>query len=353
MKKADYIRWCQRQNLNLKKEILDFHKTFPPVFSPTKNIVGLDEKGEKMLYKGFPQKLPDWLKPILERVPGHNAYVGRPRNFDDIRIFNSVSIQGAGFTPVFPEEAGGRYFESIGKTPAEWAIAFDNLCRKWPRVDKSTLRQGIFEPYRPSELIPSHPFEIEKWRDDLAKLAHSVKIALPIYEDTSSNDIDWKRIASLQTHLYGTKKRATPGKYEKKIEVWETYRKTKDFANVSKALGMPRTTVKSIWNATHEDIFGSAPEGTMKEKRVIGYDPTSHVDECPTCQKVRYNVEEYCSETKAWFNEVYGPLRELTTGAGTVESYAPYRKHPTSDQAFERKGRSIFKKSYEGTYKGK
>jgi len=49
MKKEDYIRWCQRQNPNLKKDILDFHKTFPPVFSPAKNIVGLDEKGKKKL----------------------------------------------------------------------------------------------------------------------------------------------------------------------------------------------------------------------------------------------------------------------------------------------------------------
>ena len=116
---------------------------------------------------------------------------------------------------------------------------------------------------------------------------------------------------------------------------------------------MPRTTVQSIWNATHEDIFGSAPEGTMKEKRVIGFDPTSHVHECSICQKARYNVEEYCSEMKAWLNEVYVPLRELTTGAGTVERYTPYRKHPTSDQAFEKEGKSKFQKSYERTYKGR
>lgn len=356
MKKADYISWCQKQNSNLEKDILDFHKTFPPVFSPTKRVVELDEKGEKIVHKGFPRKLPDWLKPILERVSGRNAYIGRPRTLDDIRILNkSISLNKEGFSQVFPGEPGGRYFESIGKTPAEWAIAFDNLCKKWPRVDGKTLRWGILEPYRPPVLVPPFPsFEIEEWEKRLANLAHGVKIVVPIYEDTSSNDIDWKLIASLQMDYYETKKRATPGKYEDKIRIWETYRKEKNFARVSKELGMHKTTVESIWKATHKDIFDSAPEGTMKERRAIGFDPTSHIDECPICQKAKYNDEEYCSETKAWLNEVYKAQREFATGAGTVEPYVPSRKRPTSDQLFEKEkeGRKMLQKNYERRYKG-
>lgn len=37
MKKADYIRWCQRQNLNLKKDVFD-HLTKGPWEAPLRKL---------------------------------------------------------------------------------------------------------------------------------------------------------------------------------------------------------------------------------------------------------------------------------------------------------------------------
>ena len=234
---------------------------------------------------------------------------------------------------MYPGRLKETYWGAIKKTPAEWLKAWNTLRQKWSMVDISTLQSGNFDPQRPPILASSSPFNLEKWKEDLSNLAHGVKMVVPIYEDTSQDDIDWKQIALFQAYLYGTKRRATPGKYELKLKVWDTYREENNFAKVSKALGMPRTTVKSLYDSVRKDILGPIPPGTIEEKRALAIDIQSHIAGCSRCQNAK-EVKQMCPQIANSVEQDTKAMREITVGL-YPEVYKKFTsKLSTSDEQF-------------------
>lgn len=180
--KSEYLRECLKRNPNFRRDVLRFHQHFPPVFSRELRLVG---KNRKIVLGPGKKKIPEWLAPILVRVG--DLFIGKPETLEDLKTLNDgMKIEVEGFRQVFSEEE--IYWKAIKKTPAVWMVTYECLRKKWPMVDKDTVLWGVFEPYRPPVLVPSHPFDIVKWKEDLKNLAYSVKIVIPIYEDTSEKD---------------------------------------------------------------------------------------------------------------------------------------------------------------------
>lgn len=338
MKKTEYDRECWKRNEKLRTDILMFHRNFPPVFF-------------RENWQGKP--LTKQLKPLLKAVPKEdNFYVGILQKPSDLLLLNTNLVLREGFREILPEDGGETYWKIIGKTPAEWITEFCNLRDKWPMIDKGSLMYGIFQSYRPTVMASGLPFDLEIWKDELVNLSRVVKMVIPVYEDTSSDDIDWKQIANLQDILYGTKQRATPSKYEMKLKVWDAYQEEKDFVRVSRKLKIPRRTVQKIYESVAKDILGFVPQGSMKEKRATGFDPRAHVSQCPQCQKAM-SVNEVCNQARVFIDQDVRSLRELTTGKGTIGVYKKTTaKRPTSDEYFEGKGKIMYQKSFKKTYTG-
>jgi hypothetical protein len=308
--KLEYLHECLIRNPNLREDILTFHQQFPPVFARER--------------KRSNQNLREWLRSILEPsgiidVSGNPLYVGRPQKIEDLKPLHSMSIQVEGFRILMVGE--GKYCDAVKAVKAkkeepyndEYGRTLRTLLRKWPGVNRATFVHGIFEPYRPPLLVSGFPLNggtLGVLKADLNRLADKVKIWIPVYEDTSSDDVDWGKIAGLQAFIYGMKRRARNDGYSRKLEIWDTYQELKNCAAVGRKLNLPRTTVEEKYISVFKDIMGINPPRRLREKRAAGT-PKNHFQECTKC-KFAKRVEDMCPAGRALVNINDVPQRERT-----------------------------------------
>jgi glutaredoxin len=148
-------------------------------------------------------------------------------------------------------------------------------------------------------------------RDDLTRMAEKVRIWIPIYEDTSKDDVNWEEIAGLQNLFYGEKKRQ--GNYVMKLRIWDLMTQVQNYTETGRRLGLSRSTVQEIHKSVFKDIMGTSLKGKLREKRVAGVNPRSHFAECPQCSKAN-NADQYCSIGRNLSEKDDGAQRELTIG---------------------------------------
>ena len=304
MNKLEYRRECLKRNPILQRDILTFHQQFPPVFA-------WDPKQCK--------QFPEWLRSILEPSSiidafGNPLYVGTPQKFEDLKTLNTIQIEG--FRRLMIGE--GKYYEAVEavkkkkKEPYEdeYGKALRELLTKWPKVDESTFLHGVFEPYRPSVIVSlfnQNKFDKAELKKHFNRIVGKlkVKIWIPIYEDTSSNDLDWKYISMLQELIYGVKHKSKPNLYERKLKVWNTYQEVGNYAEVARRLSLPRKTVGDLYASVFKNIMGFPLTGKMRERRVKGIDGKSHFAECQ-----QYKKGELCPIGEVLANVDSGYQRE-------------------------------------------
>lgn len=334
MNKLEYLQECLKRNPNLRGDILTFHQQFPPVFA-------WDPKQLK--------QFPEWLRSILEPSGiidafGNPLYIGKPQKFEDLETLNSIQIEG--FRILMVRE--GKYYDVVKKEPHEYNRALRTYLGKWPEVNRATFLHSIFEPYRPPLLVSDFPLNGGTMGDlkvDLSRLADKVKIWIPVYEDTSSDDVNWGRIASLQAFIYGTKRRARKKGYSGKLEIWDTYQELKNYAAVGRKLNLPRTTVEEMYISIFKDIIGTSLKGKLREKRAAGT-AENHFQECSTCKSAK-KFKDMCPAGRALVDQGYVSQRELTVG-GSPEAFnkSHGKRAKTSDEYFKEEGESLMRSTW-------
>jgi len=352
MTKLEYQQECLKRNPSLKGDVLTFHQQFPPVFAWEP--------------KRSNQNLPEWLRSILEPsgiidVSGNALYVGRPQKIEDLKTLHSMRIQVEGFQILMVGE--GKYYDAVKAVKAkkeepyndEYAGDLRTLLRKWPGVNRTTFVHGIFEPYRPPLLVSGFPLNggtLGVLKADLNRLADKVKIWIPVYEDTSSDDVDWGKIAGLQAFIYGMKRRARNDGYSRKLEIWDTYQELKNCAAVGRKLNLPRTTVEEKYISVFKDIMGINPPRKLRDKRAAGT-PKNHFQECTKCNSAT-RFEDMCPAGWALVNQDHVSQRELTVG-GSPEAFnkSHGKRAKTSDEYFKKEGESLMRSRWKESLNSK
>jgi len=337
--KEEYLRECLKRNPKLRENVLIFHHQFPPVFSRE------DKKNEA---------IPDWINTILEPSGlkdtfGNDLYIGRPKRFEDLEILGGPRIQEEGFR-IHVVGEGKNYWEALNKEPWEYGRELRKLRKAWPGIAESTFLHGIFEPYMPVVLILS---DREEWKKESDRIGGKVKIFVPIYEDTSKDNINWDYIEGLQDLYYGKKHRSRPDKYEIKLKIWDKYQELKNYAAVAKELRLPRTTVEETYVSVYKDIIGTSLKGKkLRDKRAAGT-PKNHFQECTKC-KCATRFEDMCPAGRALVNQDQVSQRELTVG-GSPEAFNKSRgkRAKTSDEYFKEEGESLMRSRWKESLNSK
>lgn len=348
MNKLEYRRECLRRNHILQRDILTFHQQFPPVFT-------WDAEQCK--------QFPEWLRSILEPSGiidafGNSLYIGRPQKFEDLETLNSIQIEG--FRRLMIGE--GKYYEAVEavknkkKEPyeAEYGKALRELLTKWPKVDESTFLHGVFEPYRPSVIVSlfnQNKFDKAELKKQFNRIGGKlkVKIWIPIYEDTSSDDLEWKHISMLQELVYGIKRKSRPDLYERKLKVWKTYQEVQNYAEVGKRLRLARKTVEDLYTSVFKDIMGFPLTGKKRERRAKGIDGKSHFAECEQCKKGKLcpTGEVLVNVNSGYQREIFRlPDDNLLPSNHEAEGQAGGKKVPTRQETRHKTKKAIIREVF-------
>jgi hypothetical protein len=189
-------------------------------------------------------------------------------------------------------------------------------------INEASIRWPMIEAQsRPAIMTCSIPFNLEEWGKNLLRLARAAKIVIPIYENTSRDDINWEYIVALQKENYGTKLRSTPGRYELKIKVWDTVKKMGgNFSRTARELEKPLSTVRDLYDAVHKDILGYYPTKRKKSpiKEITLEEANAHVRGCSRCQKVMdpgQMCEPFGRVIESYINQDEVKQKELIVGS--------------------------------------
>jgi hypothetical protein len=175
------------------------------------------------------------------------------------------------------------------------------------------LRQDAKVKRRSDLVVSDYPVTkgaTSSMRANLTRKADEVKIWIPIYEDTSRDDVNWEEIAGLQNSIYGVRKQPKETKYLRKLRVWDMYSKTKNYAEVGRRLASPRTTVEELYISVFKDIMGTIPQGKLREKRAIGTSE-NHFEECQVCKSAK-RPKDLCPAGRALVDINCASQREET-----------------------------------------
>jgi hypothetical protein len=320
MHKSTYLGQCQVRHPQFQRDLLAFRRQFPLLL----------ERSSERAY--VPSRAPSrW----FEFVALPYCYVMViPRTFDALPRLRSMETMRFG-KRLFPE-SGERYFRALAISSSAYEQAWTALRHKWPSVPEAFLLYGrMSDAHRPSLLIPSEPFSQKAWTDQVSHAAHATKLMIPIYEDTTLEEVTslWKQhIQPLKKWVYREPeeapeagdgeqgpahqaqrpaRRQRPDQYEKRLEVWDAYQAFGNFVEVAKSLRQRPSTVKSTYIQASRDIYGSSekPRRGRHGRLLEGYDPATHMQRCPICRSAT-TENEFCAQTRAYINQDYRAQRE-------------------------------------------
>ena len=191
-----------------------------------------------------------------------------------------------------------------GLQERDWRESLRVLRQHWPAVGDEVFKTGwLTDAHRPRVLVPNQPFDPSLWQEQAGRTALSVRLLIPIYPDTVSQDIDWREIKWLQSLAYD---RPLPRTHEKvlptRLKTYDLYRQHRSFKKVSRQMEIPRTTVKHHFMMACRDIIGAVPAGSIKERRAFDFDP-QHVAQCARCSRAD-SVEQFCGTGQAFVKQV-------------------------------------------------
>jgi hypothetical protein len=161
----------------------------------------------------------------------------------------------------------------------------DRLCRP------TQLRApGVLWSYRGS-LIQARMVEPE--RDDRVRMFDHAKLWIPIYDDTTAEDLDWDGINRARAQLYGRPRRAQHDQFAKRLVAWDRLRDglpggmkaLADRLRVSPSQGRAilATAWKDIMGGTAFPGIDRALRRVSRRQRSLTEDFHLHLAGCPVC----------------------------------------------------------------------
>lgn len=272
--KAAYHLDCLRRLPAFTESVFEFHRKYPPVF------VARDGLTPKVRW---PKR---WRLPVRAREDDGKGrvLVGTPQNAEEIEAVNGFSAElvlARWYRRLRPED-GDEYFTALGSgSRQEWDADFEELARRWPTVPRSCLRwpwTALFP--RPQLLSPRQ------------SMPDGVVVLIPVYADTTETEVDdaWKAAMEVRRgHLgkRGTQRRDRPNDYSKRLKVYDSYLRHRNYRAVAVELGIPESTVRDVYREAFFDIHGerlgnrgAERRPTTRERRAAGV----NVSEIQTCQ---------------------------------------------------------------------
>jgi hypothetical protein len=304
MTRSEYRRECLARSAAFRASVLAFHARWPPVFV----VAGY----------GRPGRLLKWLLEHVERQG--EAFLGKPKALEDLDGLLGFAAQAAagraGYRRLAVED-GAEYFVALGRgTEADWRKEFEELQARWPDIPPAVLRHPHVERFSPRPMVVAP----NSW------LPAGVTVLIPVYADTTDGerDVAWAAAMEARARLAGTPKnpsRLRPHSFQRRLEVWDAYETHRNFERVAQVLGLPRTTVVSIYMAARQDIEGIRPSGTSKVRRAADINPaelSSVWRDCQTCSRAERD-EDFCQKhgpsIRAYVDQDTRALRE-SLGSG-------------------------------------
>lgn len=320
MTKNEYRLECLKRCPDFQREVLSFHRKYPPIFVANQSPHQL--------------QLPKWLKSLV-RING-NTIIGTPKTLLELHTLAGFAAECAlvpySFNRVWPEE-GSQYFAALGRSsPEEWAKDFAALKTKWGDIHPTSLRLP-WTPLSPRPLLVGGGIA----------LPEDVLVVIPIYADTTEAEKDhvWRLAMKAKRALYPadrTRRRTRGDTYAQRLQVWDAYGQMKYFRKVAKHLNIPSTTVGGLYLRACSDILGSVPQGqAVKKRRVHGFHPGTHMEVCQQCHTAA-RAEDFCAESLAHIEQDTKARREVEVKSGTPEmpvSRGRKRNPEGSDRQFK------------------
>jgi hypothetical protein len=269
--KADYYFQCLIRLPEFRDRVLKLHCEYPPVFVP---------RPRRPLAIRWPKK---WRLPVEHNT---RALVGRPKTIEDLVLLNGFVADGVlahSHRRLSPHD-GAQYFSALGSGSVQsWKADLSKLGRDFPNVPPQYLRFPWAESFgpRPKFLLPG------------GSPPAGVIALIPVYGDTTEEDVGeaWKAVIKLlrSPGKRGRQRRARPDSYPKKLRVYDSYWRLRDYSAVSRELKMPESTVRRVYGEAFFDIHrvrlneaAGNRRATARDQRAAGIDP-QQFHACPRC----------------------------------------------------------------------
>jgi hypothetical protein len=302
LSKSEYRAACIQRSAQFQNALLTFHQTFPRI------VVSFGKE------RGRALRVPEWLRPILIQQ-NSSLYKSVPQTIWHVEELNGISLEvlasEAGWAVLGPED-GPAYFNTLTLNQDEYDRALDTICRQWPTLPSGAFVSGqLCQATAPSVLIAAQPFEQDAWVHEISRVATGSHIMIPIYPNTTKMDIDWEAIRRWKALIYRQRlPRVHEHQLARRIKIWDMYQEQREVAAVARELHMPVRTVAHHLLVASKDITGALPQrqGRMKERRMVNFNPDTHIKECARCQRT-----PLCPAAKAFVNQDTVAQREIPT----------------------------------------
>jgi len=173
--------------------------------------------------------------------------------------------------------------------------------QKWPRWAAGRLRDphelGWWEA-RPKVVARTKKRVPPEVRPAAPGVFRAARLWVPIYEDTTSRDLDWSMIGKLQQSMYGKKRRQRPAHYRRMLDTWDAIaERKKSFVDLAREQGEPLSTVKSRWAKVGELITKKLTRRQIREVLRDNFAQNHDTNTCPQC-RVATTFEELCAPVR-------------------------------------------------------
>jgi len=176
----------------------------------------------------------------------------------------------------------------------------------WP-IYRQTAPAKIGEGFIPDCFVNNSPEKDEEIKKELRRsvgeeLFSKAAIVLPIYPETTKDDINWEYIEKLKKHFYGYSYRPKRKQYEKAIKVFERGQLLEDgkgyksWQEVADSICLQLSTVRYIYTRAHEIVYGVLPKkrhyGTEEEITIPKSSETGPEDPGPKLKERLLNSDK-------------------------------------------------------------
>lgn len=104
-------------------------------------------------------------------------------------------------------------------------------------------------------------------------------------------------------------KRIRKESLQERLTVWDMIHAGTSMVEAGRRLRKSESDVRDLYRKAALDICGEPPQKGRRGHLLVGFDPTTHTNTCPTC-RVANREEDYCAAWRAYLNQDYVSLRE-------------------------------------------
>ena len=250
MKKQDFIAALYRACPEFRRDLEEYESFYTNADSGSGPIVEKEDESKSLeKQREFIRKWPRLhqtypLRLSLEQIgcsrlmsPSHYlAMLAQVEIDPNIRLSEMIQLTIAGHKK-FPKEL----HDERGTTVKMLSVAAECFAN-----DKKLQKRG------------------REWAGD--RLFSAASIVIPVYPETTKDDIDWEIVEKLKKQIYGQSYRPKPDQYEKIVKVFEMGqlleegKAYKSWQEVADSVGLGLNTIRYIYSKAHELVYGFSPK---------------------------------------------------------------------------------------------